>query len=457
MNTPSPGSARRSLLVFGLALAVRLAVAAPGLSRPEAVFSRPDTPTYVEPARALAATGRYLEAPGSARPATLRPPGFPAFVAAFLAAGTGLGAVAAALCVAGALTALLVYRAGLLVASEPAAFTAGLLFAFNITAIAHSPLLLSDTLFTLGAAAELLLALRILARGRLADVAAAALVAAAGAYIRPVGLPWGGAVVLLALVRPSRTARRRTAGILLAAVLFAAPLLPWMARNASVGAGFQLHTNLGHTVLDHMAAAVLAEDTGRPEETVREDLRAGVRREFAAHPDRYRTPGARNAYRVRRGRRILAEHPLTTLRLTVSPVVLLPDAPTLFEDLGVTATGRGTLAVIHERGLLAGVRHYFGGRAWILLLLLPALALAGLTYLGATVELAAWIVRRRWRLLVLFLLFVPYYLLVPGPQAVPRFQIPALPLLCVMAASAIFRTARRRNGQRIPFSSSTSS
>lgn len=62
------------LLLLAAAFAVRLGVALPGiLEDPAARFSRPDTPGYLEPARALAAGGTPLSAG--------RAPGFPLFAA----------------------------------------------------------------------------------------------------------------------------------------------------------------------------------------------------------------------------------------------------------------------------------------------------------------------------------------------------------------------------------------
>ena len=62
------------LLLLAAAFAVRLGVALPGiLEDPAARFSRPDTPGYLEPARALAAEGTPLSAG--------RAPGFPLFAA----------------------------------------------------------------------------------------------------------------------------------------------------------------------------------------------------------------------------------------------------------------------------------------------------------------------------------------------------------------------------------------
>ncbi len=54
--------------------------------------------------------------------------------------------------------------------------------------------------------------------------------------------------------------------------------------------------------------------------------------------------------------------------------------------------------------------------------------------------------RRSWMMILLFLLLSGYYLLMPGPIAVPRYQLPALPFLCLAAGYGIvyFRAILRK-------------
>jgi hypothetical protein len=54
--------------------------------------------------------------------------------------------------------------------------------------------------------------------------------------------------------------------------------------------------------------------------------------------------------------------------------------------------------------------------------------------LGCALQLCRWLLARQWFLGFFFLAFVVYYLLLPGPIVMPRYQLPALPLMTVMAA-----------------------
>jgi len=73
----------------------------------------------------------------------------------------------------------------------------------------------------------------------------------------------------------------------------------------------------------------------------------------------------------------------------------------------------------------------------LLIPLLPALGIVLVTYIGCAVQLCRWAVRRQVYLLFVFLAFVVYYLVLPGPIVMPRYQLPALPMMAVMAAIAM--------------------
>jgi hypothetical protein len=126
---------------------------------------------------------------------------------------------------------------------------------------------------------------------------------------------------------------------------------------------------------------------------------------------------------------------------------LLPNATEFLELLGVTQGGRGTLSVLNQQGLWAAVRHYFGGQAWVLWPLVPLMALLGLTYLGTLAGSATLARRRDWFALVLLLASTAYFLLIPGAPSHPRFRVPVMPYVCLLAGTGLvsaWRWLRRR-------------
>jgi hypothetical protein len=111
----------------------------------------------------------------------------------------------------------------------------------------------------------------------------------------------------------------------------------------------------------------------------------------------------------------------------------------LVELFGVTQGGRGTLDVLNRQGVIAAVKHYFDGKYGVLLLLAPLLAVVVVTYFGFAWQLLSWIRGGEWYLLLMALGFVAYYLVIAGPVVMPRYQLPALPFMCTMAAMALFK------------------
>ena len=133
---------------------------------------------------------------------------------------------------------------------------------------------------------------------------------------------------------------------------------------------------------------------------------------------------------------MVAAHPLLWLRQSATWRIFIPDAPTFLEILGVTTPGRGTMGVMAKHGFFAGVRHYFGGKWWALVLtlvlMIPVLVLYACALGRVVCDICR--IRERWYELAVFLAFAEYYLLLPGAITAPRYQMPALPVLCVMAA-----------------------
>ncbi len=428
-----------------LAAVLRVAVAMPGLPAPETAFFRPDTPSYLQPALALLEEGRYVGAPGETEPYTLRGPGYPAFLAlVFGLLGKGLQLPVVLFCGLGALTCVPVFRVGCWFGGPLAGTLAALLLALNLTSIAHAPFYLSDTLFALVTAWMLYFFARFYFHGRLADLWLAILLDAAGTLIRPTGLLWIVPCLFLVLVFQGLSVRRRLLGAAGCVLIFAAVLTPWMYRNSLAGGGFRLDTNLGNTLYYHNCAALMSVVAGVPRVTLRQRWTGQAEAEFAAHPARYADEDARTRYKLEKAWQLIAAHKWTYLSLHFNPAILLPDAPAFYEHLGLTQAGRGTLDILHRRGVLAAVRHYFGDRTWLLLPLLPALAVVGVTYLGCLMQLGRWLRRGEWFLGFFFLAFAAYYLVLPGPVVMPRYHLPALPLMCVMAAAVWARVLERR-------------
>ncbi len=418
-----------------LALLLRLLFALPALAEPSTLL-RPDSASYLDPARALAAGDGLATAPGSTESALLRPPGYPLLLALiFRLFGDALLPAALAGCLLGATGAIPLALAGRRVAGGRAGLLAGLLWALNPTAIAQSPLFLSDNLFGVLAAWQCYAAIRMLQRKKTADFALLALLAVAATWVKPVNLP----VVIIGLpvlaLAAAASSRQWVRFVLAAGAVFAVLLLPWWMHNYRLTGGFEANTA---NIYFHNGSAVMAAVTGESSELWRDRLIAGAEAEFRAHPERYPTIREQNAWKQRQFAALFRQYPLPALRTHLPHWAnLLPDVPTLLENNHVSVSGRGTMAVLRQRGLFAAADYYLDGRWYWLILPLPLLLVTAATYGGAVITLWRWLRLWQWRMLLVFGVLVFYYLWAPGPVISPRYALPALSFLTVMAAGAV--------------------
>jgi len=414
-----------------LALILRAVVTCFAVSEPSRL-SRPDTPGYLDPAYALSERGEY--------PTTRRPPGLPLLAAAVFRCGGSEAALSWMLMGFGAATTAVVIFAGRAYGGNKVAFIAGLLYALHPTAIGNAPLLLTDTFGGFFTALQFFFFILFWKRKKYWAAVAAAACAGAGTLIRPVNVLWIFPLLVLIMCSSSVKWRTRIKYSLISAVVFCALIFPWMFRNMRCGAGFCIDTNTG--AMYHQNGAMLAGEVyGRGYEYEKDRILAEQRIEFS-DTVRYPDEKSRENYRIKKYRELVFRHFGTWLKQQFDWRVLLPDAPAILEAFGVTSSDRGTMDVMKRHGVMAAVRHYFGENwLWMLLILSPLLAVAALTVAACALEVAGDLISisKCWFELFVFLAFVEYYFFLPGAVTVPRYQLPALPCMCVFGAMILAR------------------
>ncbi|MBO5688626.1 MAG: glycosyltransferase family 39 protein [Lentisphaeria bacterium] len=433
---------RLFLACCAAALLLHVLLSLQGLRAPDpaAFFSRPDTAGYLAPAKALASGngfGGFLE----------RAPGFPVLLAAVFR-WPWLAELTFGLC--GILTALPIYLAARKYAGNIPALLAAGLFLFNPTAMANRPLWLTDTFFGLFAAWQCYFLLEYLAGKRNRDWLITIAIAAVGTLIRPINLAWIAPALFIGFTMRGVAFRtklfRSAAGLL----LFLAILFPWQARNAALGAGYCIDINTG--AMYHQNGAMLLAAVNRSSfEAEKAAILQALEKEFADQT-RYPDAASRTDYRMKKFRELILQHPFIWLRQHFRLHVLLPDAPALCENMGLTSSGRGTLDVMQKQGVLAAVNHYFDNKWYIPLLLLPLLLPAALLIPGVLTEIWQLLrdVRKNYPLLLVLLACAEYYFFLPGPITVPRYQIPALPILCILGGTGLYRLYLAWKGKKAP-------
>jgi len=357
---------------------------------------------------------------------------------------------------------LLTFLLGRALIGEGAGLVAAALQAISPLAIAACCRVLSDSLFAFLLTASLLLIVRHFRTGGWWALVWSALLLGAACYVRPIGLPIAGAYALVLLFRSKRL--RRTAAFV---CVTAACIAPWVARNVVVAdfVGFSSVTSEG--LYYYSAAEVVARTKGIPvEEARRQLIKANPhgREAMSLSPVPWNrtmptsrpmvAPGVNATWRRQRALEIIAEHPWLFAQVHLGGCLAfwLPGATEVLEVAGYTTGGKGTLEVLHTKGLWAAAEHYFGGDLTAMLLA-GAMALVLLVkYFGVAVCLLVKCRPRMPAAAWLMGLIVLVSFLLPGPAAHPRFRVPVEPILSIAAAvgwCVLIAAPRRRRAQRV--------
>jgi len=418
-----------------------------------------DTISYLEPGRNLLLHGRFF---ADGAPDLVRTPGYPLFLAITSLAGFPAAAVANVML--SIFSVILVWKLGRVVFGDNRiALGAAWIFAFEPISIANSSGLISDTLFL----ALLLLCMERIAaflRGhRLPVLAAAGLWLTAATFVRPITyfLPFALAPGLfLALVRVPGL-RWKAPAVLLISVL------PWMAawqiRN-SVETGYHGFSSISEISLYfQVASGVTARVEHRPYVDVRKDLgyfdftnNSGQFYLYppylAQHPEQAGwNQGQRLAFMHSEGVRIIRSHfgiylntSFTSLLRTVFISdyqyfndILFPGNSNQVTSVANLDQRRWTVLPSKKSPHAAVERAAFG------------VVLLGL-YLFATraIFLAVkGVFRLRmntaclWLLLGTSLYFLAVTAVGEEPGGIPRYRLPVMPVICILAAAG-FRRAK---------------
>jgi hypothetical protein len=404
------------------------------------VIASGDTASYLEPGRNLLFHGQFQTA---GLPEIGRTPGYPLFLAA--TSGGGLALASLIQVAVSVLCVYLVWRLGKAVfASERIALCAAWLFAFEPVSVVYSVRLLSETLFL----AVFLLSMERLAvflRGHdLRPLAAGGVLLAGAIFVRPAAyyLPFLLAIGLAAVCRRDAALRSKAPLVLLLATL---PWLgAWQLRNF-VETGFGGFSSVAvRNLYFYNAAEVAARDQQRSFEQVQQEFGYSDEATYLAiHPDQKEWNAAeRLAWMRVEAERILRAHPAQALRTQAigsAVVAFTPCAADLMRMLGAESVEQPA-RVVHTGALRAAAAVALASpwralpmalfEAWLLTLYL--FALRG-TVRGGAPRAA----------LALLLASAAYFLVVSGGvQAVGRYRLPLMPIVCLLAAAGM----ARRNG-----------
>jgi 4-amino-4-deoxy-L-arabinose transferase-like glycosyltransferase len=423
------------VLILLLAAAIRLGVLVTSSYHPEGRYT-PDSEEYVQLAQNLCESNRFELKPDS--PEVFRTPGYPFF----LAVGKSLFGMTGTLWLQVLIDLGLIYLTYLLGAylmnPNVGLWAAGFQAVSDI-AIVSSLRFLSDGIFAFLLTATILLLVHHFRNGRWASLLAAAICTGLACYVRPVGLMFAGLVTLMLLFQGKRF-RRAGAFVGLVAIL----VFPWIIRNSCLTGYNGFSSFASDSMYKYSAPLTLANAEGYSIDQARKNLSDRFR---TICPDETAKEYSPRYARLRQkiALKTIADHPMAyaKIHLRGTAAFWLPGITDVLELLGITTGQRGTLSVLHEKGLWSAIRYYLDGEIWALWLCIPAVLVLLAKYaLAATTAIHS----LRWNKSAaawLILGTILAFWLIGGPATTPRFRVPIAPLLSVVAAVGIDLFMRR--------------
>ncbi len=430
------GTIQVSLFLAALILRLTLFLIA---SSDEERFIRPDSMTYIRPAINVVDHGAFSASPEEPlEPEFDVTPGFPVFImGVFAIFGRSITVLALMLLIIDSFVPVILFRIGDKWRSWKVGLGAGALYAVSLLPAISCQHILSDSLFTFFLSLQILFYLRFFREGRSRDLLIMVILIGVMTLIRPTAAYWIFILLgLLILVRPL-PGNRRLSRILISAVIFAVICTPWMARNLHQGAGFRLVTNTAKTVRYYFAAAVEAENTDASAGKIRNEWKAADIEHFESNPDLFPDEDSRASYKTEKGLEIIRQNPVAFVKISARPYVLFPAVDAFYEHIGVSAGGKGTLDVLTRQGPWAAVEHYFDGKTWLLIPVIPWILILGITYLACVRGIYVCFRKKDRGALISFVFFALYYIALLGPLTLSRYRLPAMPALMLMAGLGI--------------------
>jgi 4-amino-4-deoxy-L-arabinose transferase-like glycosyltransferase len=410
-----------AVMIVAVVFRLALAVGVMSYSRDPAVFSSPDTSTYLAPVPSLAKSAYRVDR----EPELLRPPGYPLLlVPGVLLGEVELVTIALQILLSAATAAMVYELARSLSASSRIGFWAALLYALEPLSILFSVKLLSETLFTSLLVLGLLALCRHVRQSSRLWLVVAAVAFAACAYVRPIGYFLPLVICPFLLVGPDgRLSRRRTGDAALLALVTGLLLGAWQLRNY-VEARYPRFSSAEDINLWMNSLAVLAKEDETDFVTKKVQVGGGPLGYWRRHPEELQLPMKDRLAHLRN-----------------DAIATISRRPLLYLGIHLTGSLRTLLLPGSSQAMLLFARGDDpddDGPDWLpltvglLAALLPVyfFAVAGAIFMART---------RLWPVLLLLGVVAYFVLLSGGPLAASRFRVPVIPIFCTLAGVGIVR------------------
>jgi 4-amino-4-deoxy-L-arabinose transferase-like glycosyltransferase len=435
-------------VIFLIALILRSLVLIVAIQHPQRTISN-DTPSYIRPAESL------LEGHGYSFPGVLRTPLYPMFLAFFFALfGENLVIIVLAQVIVSALTVVLTYQVGILLLPRRAALIGAFLLALSLESIIDPFFILTDPLFALLFLGAAYAFLRYRSAGRISWLISSAILMGLSILCRPIAIYYPVAVIiLLAMLHGKHWVNLFTKSLVYLAVL-AAVLAAWFVRSQVVDGAPILSTISNYNLLFYNVASLDTSLHGGNVNQYRDSYSLLVQKALDDKGLPRTEANLDGVYKTLAVKKILA-NPVQFAIVQVKDDLqnLLPGWANILQILAPTGqVGIQGTDVLKQGGLSGVYQTYFGGRLWLMVLILPFIILLGAVYLSDLVGTIFLVRTKGWFTLAVLVLPVAYLMLIPGAPSNSRFRIPAMPELCLLAGIGIDwiwgRLSRNRKSSR---------
>jgi len=418
-------------VILVISAVLRLSLACSAWSEPKRYFT-PDSYDYDTLAHSLLESGRFARV-GS--PEIFRTPGYPVFLAGIYAlTGNSIHAVVIVQAFLDVLLCYLVFQLGRMLLSQAVGLVAAAIQAISPVMIAYCCRILSETLFAFLIVSMLLLLLNKGANQQVKLIFPAGVIMGIACIVRPVGLIAAIIIVIFLLVA------RRFRSAIVFAVASAMIITPWLTRNYYKTGYYGLAGVADYNLFYYNARALMQGDrsvavSSTAQRLVEENpIREGLPPDYA----RLNNPAFLSLCRSE-GMKIICRQPGRYLLVHLRGMrnIFLPAATDVLEIAGLTTGTKGTLGVIRQEGLWAGVKHYFADEPWAVWLCLPMVLITLVKFIFAMVGLVRCAIRQIgfdfWFMVAIGVSLI----LLPGPAGHPRFRVPAAAIISIIFAVGI--------------------
>lgn len=430
------------IVLVAIALFFRIFIMAEVLRNPQRAIYESDSMVHDRlAANILAGNGFTLYGSPSARRSITRVPLYPAFLAAVRA-----------------ISASEYIRTTVVLQNALAVFSAVILFVFIrrrygvetagvalfvmlacIPAIACSNFLFTEIPYVFLSISGVILFVVCIERSKSSWAIAAGAVAAAATLCRPIHVYFPWLLAGAGLASTWKEKRRKWSVVAVFAGVYVLGILPWMARNYATYGTFEL-TRLNELNLYlYKAGGTIAMAEGRDFDEVLQDLIETAEKEFGIR-NIYENP--RSGEMVRYATRTIASHPGAFVLSSVAGctgIALMPDKVKISWIMGREAPQFRLLW--REGGRGGSVLETLKSMNFLDIALM-AFQAALLLFVYGTIIYG--LMKKEYRftdllILISFLAIAYYFVLPAGAESEPRFRIPAMPYLGVLAGYCLRR------------------